>query len=121
MHLIHSKIIKGAGVVSGGPYGYFLKHSETVDAHVKVENLFPFCSRFDQTGKIDSLKNIVDSKVYIYAGEYDHNLAPGIAEKTFDFYNKLGAIIKFDINKNSAHSMLTDLPEFMERDNLREA
>jgi hypothetical protein len=47
----------------------------------------------------------------IYHGEQDKVLSPGITEKAFEYYSKLGADVQYFRNPSTAHPIPTDLPE----------
>ena len=69
LHFIYSSLFKGAALISGGPYSYFMERSQKEATQVKVANLVPHAFNAYVNGKIDSLKNIQDSKVLVFFGE----------------------------------------------------
>ena len=53
--VIHSDIIKGAGVVCGGPYGFFFEHAQKDGPKPLVKDIIPRCFEHEREGKIDKL------------------------------------------------------------------
>ena len=112
LHVIYSNVIKGAGIISGGPFGYFMERQMMEATKVKVDNIIPHCFRLRAASKIDPLNNLQNSKVFVFFGKKDDVLAPGVTDKTAEFYRTFGADLKYTVNYQTAHPIPTDLPEY---------
>lgn len=97
-HLAHSASISGAALLAGGPYycsrglvwNALKLCMETELGLPSVRNSLDAAQRMAQLGKIDSLENIKNSKVYILGGSLDEVVDPRIADITVEFYQRLG-------------------------------
>jgi len=78
-----SSYFKGAGLLCGGQYGMQKYHEQIQAAHSAKEPkrteefekhlklAIDIAEGFERDGKIDSLKNLKDTPIYIYAGKND--------------------------------------------------
>lgn len=93
MHVAHSALFKGVGIVSGGPY-YCCKGDSTripdctvngskIDALVLVDMALAYA----EIGQIDSADNLRESKVYIICGTLDSRVTPETTKKAEEFYD----------------------------------
>ena len=92
LHLIYSDVIKGCGLISGGSFPWYLERRTTKNSlDVNVDLLVEHTKRLESLQHITPLSNIKHSPVLIYHGEKDQVLSPGITEKAFEYYTKVGA------------------------------
>ena len=80
--VIHSDLFRGAGVVCGGPYGFFVEHAQ-VDGHKPdvQTNIIPNCFKHEQENQIEPLHNLLNKKVFVFGGANDRVLSPGVTDK----------------------------------------
>lgn len=111
----HSKIVVGAGIVAGGPYGCaesiygaqlrgpgvpFINLSKAINGCMlngmrlwDVPNPESLAERARQRagdGEIDAIEHIRDDRVYIYSGQNDRTVLPEIVAATARFYKLSG-------------------------------
>lgn len=93
-HVAYSKIIRGVGVVAGGPFwcaqdnvyialGACTKKPD----HISVSYLSTITYSSASTFVIDPTDNLKHSQVYLLSGKYDHVVLPGVVKKLEEYYS----------------------------------
>ena len=113
--IAHSKIVAGAGIIAGGPYGCaessfaevmsgpgmaFLNLSKAINGCMlnalavwgipDTELLAEKTRKLAETGRIDPLSSLVDDRIYFFSGTNDRTVVPAIVAAAYDFYKRLG-------------------------------
>ena len=95
LHLAHSRLFRGAAILSGGPYycaegslnrgiGPCLKGGD-----IPVNRFVAYARDMEAAGKIDALANLADDKVWIFHGALDDVVDVALTRATSDFYGQL--------------------------------
>jgi hypothetical protein len=135
LHLAHSSSFIGAGVIAGGPYrcvetfrgaapyaeDAFILNAEyicmtplTAKTGPNPEYLAELARKTADDGRIDTLSHLASQRLYIFTGQKDAVLDPGVVRTTREFYLKLGMKpddILFVDNEPAGHSIITSNPE----------
>jgi hypothetical protein len=136
LHLAHSASFAGAGIIAGGPFrcSETFRPAELITAEdACIENSLYICMNplIPQTspdahrladlahatakaGKIDSVSNLADDRLYIFTGSRDDVVDSGVVARTRKFYELLGvnpSNIVYKDNVPAGHSIITDNPE----------
>ncbi len=135
--LAHSKIIVGAGIVAGGPYGcaqswqaryfpfwpgvsnYNLAQAlngcmDTQLAFSDIPNpatLLSRAERLSQNGEIDPLSNLLDDRIYLFTGGRDQTVQSPIVHAVKVFYTLAGVQntqIRLIRRENAGHGFVTE-------------
>jgi hypothetical protein len=117
LHIAHSSMFMGAGIVAGGPFWCAQDDLEIAlsscmkdPSLISVDELVKITHNTALTDTIDPLTNLVDDKVYLFSGSKDTVIKPGVMEKLMEYYrhfvNSENIQAKFDIP--SEHAMVTD-------------
>lgn len=132
----YSKIVVGAGIVAGGPYGcaesVFSPYSDgpaavMLNANKAISgcmlNLMAFwgvpsaSGLADKTkslaasGRIDPVASLVTDRVYLFSGKNDHTVVPAIVNSAAEYYADLGipeANITFVNSYPAGHAFVTE-------------
>ena len=113
--LAHGKIVKGAAIVAGGPYGcaqsvfsgaapdagaVFLGASRAINGCMQnnlkawgvpdPQRLAKKANDLADKNRIDSILHVVNDKVYLFSGAKDQTVQPPIVDAANEFYLKLG-------------------------------
>jgi hypothetical protein len=113
--IAHSRLVVGAGIIAGGPYGCaesafadvisgpglaFFNLSKAVNGCMlnalavwgvpDTELLAEKTRKFADEGRIDPLSDLVEDRVYFFSGSNDRTVVPAIVAAAFDFYKRLG-------------------------------
>jgi poly(3-hydroxybutyrate) depolymerase len=134
-HVAHSSIVKGAGLVAGGPYGcaasfdmkfnlqsppggnVIMAWNGCMEAGFQTmglpdpDRLTQHAKQLAAQGRIDALTGLAADSVYIYTGKDDHTVLEPIVAAAADFYKNAGvaaANIKFLSGGPGGHAFLTD-------------
>ena len=116
LHVIHSALFRGAGIIAGGPYdcsGGDVTRSLDVcmSAPEKIDLSRSFKAVEDaaRSSLIDPPTNLAASKVYIFSGSQDSTELPGAGAKARDFYARYvdSARILFKNDVSAEHGMPT--------------
>ena len=94
-HVAYSKIIRGAGVIAGGPFwcaqnnlsiafSSCMKQPELISVAQLVVKTYSLAT----TGDIDSTSYLKSSQVYTISGEYDDTITPGVVKKLAEYYSE---------------------------------
>lgn len=112
-HVAFSSQVKGVGVVAGGPYhcseGSPLTAINTCmnnPSAINTDDLEAYIDKESSSG-IDDATNLVNSKVFIFAGTKDTVVNPQSGHHAEDLYLKLGADVKTEYSIAAEHSMVT--------------
>lgn len=135
--IAYSKLVIGAGIVAGGPYGCahtpgselnpFWLVVVSWNAH-RAQNqcmedgwffssvpdpagMVKYAESLAAAGRIDPLVTLRDDRLYIFNSRKDGTVERGVVEATLAFYRKAGvpeANISFVSHEQAAHSFLTD-------------
>lgn len=135
MQLAHSRIIIGAGLIAGGPYGcaestfadaipgpgaIFFNAGKAIngcmldglrmlgvpDPHLLARR----AAQLAESGRIDPIAGVVRDRIYLYSGREDHTVVPAIVTKAAEFYRALGVpseAIKHIDTVASGHGFVT--------------
>ena len=132
----HAKIVKGAAIIAGGPYGCsesifagampapgaaWLNLSKAVNGCMldmlgawgvaNPDDLAEKAKRRAQDGEIDSIGDVASDKVYLFSGQEDRTVAPSIVKAAAEFYAKLGVQpdnIKLVTTYPAGHAFVTE-------------
>ena len=112
--MIYIRFIKGAGLFASGPYfctrGTIMTVADCMTTGISIytDQLILAAKAYEELGLIDSMSNLAESRVFIYSGESDYIVWPGVVKKNEEFFRKLGSHIKSDYSIKSVHCMPTD-------------
>jgi hypothetical protein len=134
--LAHSRLVKGAAIIAGGPYGCaeslyadlmpgpgvaFLNLSKAVNGCMLnalalwgVPNppmLAEKARRLAEDNRIDPITDVLDDRVYLFSGTEDHTVVPAIVDAAAEFYAKLGLppdSLKEVASLPAGHAFVTD-------------
>ncbi len=113
MHVAYSKLMKGVGVVAGGPYycaeNVVLAATTTCMTAPAFINLVGIESYMELVSGvyIDNVSNLEGSKVYIYAGKDDTVVNPDVGRAAEALYINYGTDLKTEYGIASEHCMPT--------------
>jgi poly(3-hydroxybutyrate) depolymerase len=133
--IAHSKIVAGAAIIAGGPYGCaeslfadmmlgpgatFFNLSKAVNGCMlnalaiwgvpDTERLAEKTVKLADQGRIDPLSSLVDDRVYLFSGSNDRTVMPAIVAAAYDFYKRLGLPEKnltYVTNLPAGHAFVT--------------
>jgi len=95
--LAHSSEVVGAGIFAGGPYycaqgqeGTALSACMSYPDLIDVGTLVSDAQNYAQDGAIDALSNLADHNVYVFSGQNDKTVYPGVVKKLVTMYQDLG-------------------------------
>jgi predicted peptidase len=84
LHIAHSSMFMGAGIVAGGPFWCAQDDLEIAlsscmkdPSLISVDELVKITHNTALTDTIDPLTNLVDDKVYLFSGSKDTVIKPG--------------------------------------------
>lgn len=131
LHLAHSSMFVGAGIVAGGPYrcaeSYRAAAPIAADAYVQnalfvcmnpltpqtapnAARLVAVARETAEAGLIDPVSHLARQKLYIFTGTEDAVVHPVVVERTRDFYLGLGVPAEnllFVSDVPAGHALLT--------------
>jgi len=133
--IAHSKIVAGAAIIAGGPYGCaesafsdlmpgpgtaFLNLSKAINGCMlnalavwgipDVDLLARKTRRLAEAGKIDPLSDLAGDRVYLFSGSNDRTVVPPIVASAYDFYKRLGlpeSNLVYVSNMPAGHAFVT--------------
>ena len=93
-HVAYSKIIRGAGVVAGGPFwcaennitrglGPCIKQPD----EIPIQLLTTITNTLAATNAVDPVENLKHSQIYLLSGKYDSVVLPGAVKKLEEYYS----------------------------------
>lgn len=113
--IAHSKIVAGAAIIAGGPYGCaesafadvmtgpglaFLNLSKAINGCMlnalavwgipDTQLLAERTRKLAAAGRIDPLDSLVTDRVYLFSGTNDRTVVPSIVAAAYDYYKRLG-------------------------------
>jgi len=118
LHVAHSAIMKGAGIVAGGPYycaqgsvwtayynctdpGLFIPLPQTAVLRTEAEAQA-------KAGRIDPTANLASSRAWLFAGSKDRVVSRDVVEALNGFYVAYKAKTVIIRNKAAGHAMPTE-------------
>jgi len=118
LHVAYSATFKkGAGVVAGGPYdcaegsivnatGRCLTHS----GGIPVSNLVTTTKNWANSGFIDAVANLAESKIYLFSGTQDTTVVQAVMNDLQTYYQSFVPVpnIVYKNDLAAAHAMVTD-------------
>ncbi|CAF0737641.1 unnamed protein product [Brachionus calyciflorus] len=119
VHVAHSSIISGVGLISGPPY--FCASNSLLTASTQcmsqppktnefLDNILNKVSDFKHHSLIDDTDNLKDDRVYIFSGKNDLIVKPEVVELNEKFYKKFmnESLIKRNYDTLATHGMITN-------------
>ena len=126
LYVAFSHIMVGAGIVAGGPYlcakswslNTLMFNATTTCMHPLVEGVGPntpllvkLATDLAESGRIDSLDNLKDDKIYLFSGQNDRTVTTTVVDQTYAFFRAVGvpeASIKYDRSVDAGHAFVTN-------------
>ena len=113
-HIAHSDWVKGAGIIAAGPYycgqnailtalGNCVHQRTTDDLEVLNSQL----KEWAKSGKVASLDNLKDAKVWLFHGTKDEKVIAPVSDALAEQYSKFVEQVKYVNNKPFAHHFPT--------------
>jgi hypothetical protein len=115
LHLAHNRIITGAAMIAGGPYGCaqsvytrgiigpgsaLINASRAINGCMandlaawgvpNAQQLAGLARGFAGDGLIDPIETIADDRIYLFSGTKDETVLPAIGLAALEFYEQLG-------------------------------
>ena len=94
-HVAYSKIIRGVGVVAGGPFWCAQNNLNIAVGpclkwpfYISVSYLSTITYSSAATFVIDPTENLEHSQVYLISGKYDTVVVPGVVKKLEEYYSR---------------------------------
>jgi predicted esterase len=105
MSVAYSSIIKGAGIIAGGPYycaqgdvdiatskctctGFFAFIScDVAPGSTNLERLFAVTDRYAKTGRIDPIDNLARERIWLFSGRLDSVVPPPVMRDLLAYYS----------------------------------
>ncbi len=117
LHVAHSELVKGAGVIAGGPY-YCAMGSVWAAIYncmkpgawtplPAVEALKVATEAFARAGRIDPTRNLSGSAAWLFTGTRDTTVLPSVVKELQRFYELYGAKTLLVAEKAAGHAMVT--------------
>lgn len=101
-HMAHSSVVSGAGVIAGGPF--YCAKNQITDALNRCMKTMMGVPRGDESvreakraegaGEIDSLNNLLHSKIFVLAGTEDQTVLPTIGQILVNTYSEFGVPVQ---------------------------
>eukprot|EP00730_Choanoeca_flexa_P013702 TRINITY_DN5607_c0_g2_i1.p1 TRINITY_DN5607_c0_g2~~TRINITY_DN5607_c0_g2_i1.p1 ORF type:complete len:340 (+),score=56.70 TRINITY_DN5607_c0_g2_i1:117-1136(+) len=116
-HVSYSKSIKGVGIIAGPPFycaagniDIALNNCMKDPSLIYVQNLIDATDYAFATGTIDDPANIANDKIWIFTGEKDTVVVPGVVAKTDQYYQNYvnGQSLFFRTSIPAEHAWITD-------------
>lgn len=134
--IAHSKIVTGAAIIAGGPYGCaesafadvmsgpglaFLNLSKAVNGCMlnalalwgvpDVDLLVEKTKKLADAGRIDPLSSLLTDRVYLFSGSNDRTVVPAIVTAAYEYYKRLGvpeSNLTFVSDMPAGHAFVTE-------------
>lgn len=134
--IAHSKIVAGAAIIAGGPYGCaesafadvmsgpgvaFLNLSKAINGCMlnalailgvpDPDELAAKTRKLADDGRIDPIESLRDDRVYLFSGGNDRTVVPAIVAAAHTFYQRLGiadANLTYVSKLPAGHAFVTD-------------
>lgn len=113
MHVAHSSLIKGAGLIAGGPWGCAEGSLQTAlnactkEGEPDPRPLLATMQELAASGAIDGLANLEGSPVWVFRSPLDPLVGQALTEATIEQYRSLGAAVTFVGDVEAAHGVPT--------------
>lgn len=118
LHVAYSATFaKGAGIVAGGPF-YCAENSivnatgrcMASPAGIPTSSLISTTNSWASQGSIDPVSNLQNSKVYLFSGNKDSTVKPGVMDALNTYYKSFVTNSNIVYNKSipAEHAMITD-------------
>jgi len=116
-HVIHSSVVKGAGVIAGSPYGCASLHiTDALHACgkepdlISIPDLITATTSAHEAGSIDATSHLANAKVWLYSGTKDSVVLPGVMQKVQTYYQNYlkSSNIQTVFNIESEHAFITN-------------
>ena len=113
--IAHSKLVVGAAIIAGGPYGCaqsvfsdmmmgpgvaFLNMPKAINGCMlntlapwgvpDVDRLAKKTRSLAEAGRIDPIESLLDDRVYLFSGSNDRTVVPAIVKAAYAYYKLLG-------------------------------
>ncbi|WP_072395933.1 PHB depolymerase family esterase [Hyphomicrobium sp. CS1GBMeth3] len=134
--IAHSKIVAGAAIIAGGPYGCaesafadmmsgpgvaFLNLSKAINGCMlnalalwgvpDVDLLAEKTRKLAEAGRIDPLDSLRSDRVYLFSGSNDRTVVPAIVEAAYEYYKRVGVPdqnLTYVTDLPAGHAFVTD-------------
>ena len=134
--IAHSKMVVGAAIIAGGPYGCaesafadlmsgpgvaFLNLSKAINGCMlnalamwgvpDVDFLAEKTRKLAEAGRIDPLSSLDGDRVYLFSGSNDRTVVPAIVAAAYEFYKRLGLPdenLTYVTDLPAGHAFVTD-------------
>jgi poly(3-hydroxybutyrate) depolymerase len=119
LHVAHSSLFRGAGVIAAGPWGCALGVQQPTEALVArclrgtaeapVATLQATARQLEAAGLIDPLDNLKRSRLYLFSGRQDSVVRPAVSAALARFYAPFvpAAATVADTATDAGHAMVT--------------
>jgi hypothetical protein len=118
MHVAHSAMVKGAGVIAGGPYYCAMGSVWTAYWNCmtpgwwtplpRAPQLKAYTDGYAAAGRIDATKHLAGSKVWLFTGAQDHTVSPEVVRELQAYYQLFGVNPVLVADKPAGHAMPTE-------------
>ncbi|HYR36971.1 MAG TPA: hypothetical protein VEQ87_21980 [Burkholderiales bacterium] len=118
LHVAHSAIVSGVGVIAGGPYycaqgSLFtaLYNCTTPGWWTPLPRPALFKTEADllaSSGRIDATSHLAKSRAWLFTGRNDRTVYPQVVEALRDFYAGYKASVVLVADKPAGHAMVTE-------------
>lgn len=126
LYVAFSNIMVGAGIVAGGPYLCAKSWSDntlmenatttcmdplTPSVGPNTPSLVQQTSSLASSGKIDTLDNLKNDRIYIFSGQNDDTVTTTVVDQTYKFFTSVGvpeSSIKYDKSVDAGHALITN-------------
>ena len=115
MHIAYSSIVKGAGVIAGGPYycaegsmGTALTTCMSSPFLLNVNRLISTTDSWGKSNYIDPVENLSGSPVYIFHGTKDSTVVEGVVNALQTYYLNYNVDLTYRKDVKAGHAFITD-------------
>ncbi len=123
MHVAHSSLVRGVGVLAGGPY-YCAQNSATRAVSncmnpgwwrslPSLESLTGYMQSQAQAGNIDELSNLSGTRVWLLSGGADKTVRTEVVDSLYGLYAHYlpASSILYERLPNAGHAMIESAPD----------
>jgi hypothetical protein len=116
MHIAFSKHVKNVAGIAAGPYHCvaaavdLIPHCTQTEKKIQLDKIYYFIDRKSEKGEIDSIKNLNDTKVYLFSGQNDREITPNVVNYLKTMYEHYipQDNIKTQFDIPAGHGYVTD-------------
>ncbi|HXM82066.1 MAG TPA: depolymerase [Burkholderiales bacterium] len=118
VHVAHSSIVSGAGVIAGGPYYCAQGSLWTADYNCmnpggatplpSVELLHSETEALAGAGRIDPTANLASARAWLFAGTQDRTVYPEVVSGLRAYYASYKTNVKMVADKPAGHAMVVE-------------